>query len=123
MAGDPAASAGSSGAGTPGTGPATTGPAAATPPRLSRTPSRDRRGSPRPRRSALLTALWTPALRRTLTVTRMSGEVVTVPLAPRTARTIDLAIGERAEGPLFMARDGRRLDRAGSDAPAAPEHG
>jgi integrase/recombinase XerD len=37
--------------------------------------------------------------------------VVTVPLAPRTARAIDLAIGERTEGRLFMARDGRRLDR------------
>jgi integrase/recombinase XerD len=50
-------------------------------------------------------------LRRTLTVTRMSGKMVTVPLAPHTARTIDLAIGERAEGPLFMARVGRRLAR------------
>jgi integrase len=37
--------------------------------------------------------------------------VVTVPLAPRTARAIDLAIGERTEGPVFVARDGRRLDR------------
>jgi hypothetical protein len=37
--------------------------------------------------------------------------MVTVPLAPHTARTIDLAIGERAEGPLFMARVGRRLAR------------
>jgi integrase/recombinase XerD len=34
---------------------------------------------------------------RTLTVTRKGGKVVTVPLAPRTARAIDLAIGERAE--------------------------
>jgi hypothetical protein len=31
-----------------------------------------------------------------LTVTRKGGKVVTVPLAPRTARAIDLAIGERA---------------------------
>jgi integrase len=37
--------------------------------------------------------------------------VVTVPLAPRTARAIDLAIGERTEGPVFVARDDRRLDR------------
>jgi integrase len=36
---------------------------------------------------------------RTLTVTRKGGKVVTVPLAPRTARAIDLAIGERTEGP------------------------
>jgi hypothetical protein len=54
--GDPASSASSSGAGRPGTGPATTGTAAATPLRLSRTRSRDRHGSPRTRRSALLTA-------------------------------------------------------------------
>jgi hypothetical protein len=40
--------------------------------------------------------------------------VVTVPLAPRTARAIDLAIGERTEGPLFMAADGRRLDWHGA---------
>jgi site-specific recombinase XerD len=48
---------------------------------------------------------------RTLTVTRKGGKVVTIPLAPRTARAIDLAIGERTEGPLFLAGDGRRLDR------------
>jgi site-specific recombinase XerD len=51
---------------------------------------------------------------RTLTVTRKGSKVVTVPLAPRTARAIDLAIGERAEGPVFLARDGRRLDRHGA---------
>ena len=33
---------------------------------------------------------------RTLTITRKGGKVVTIPLAPRTARAIDLAIGERA---------------------------
>jgi integrase len=32
---------------------------------------------------------------RTLVVTRKGGKVVTIPLAPRTARAIDLAIGER----------------------------
>ena len=32
--------------------------------------------------------------------------MVTVPLAPRTARAIDLAIGERTEGPVFLAKDG-----------------
>jgi hypothetical protein len=39
---------------------------------------------------------------------------VTIPLAPRTARALDLAIGERAEGPIFLAADGRRLDRHGA---------
>ena len=35
-------------------------------------------------------------------------------MAPRTARAIDLAIGERTEGPVFLAYDGRRLDRHGA---------
>ena len=40
--------------------------------------------------------------------------MVTVPLAPRTARAIDLAVGERTDGPVFLAADGRRLDRHGA---------
>jgi integrase/recombinase XerD len=40
--------------------------------------------------------------------------VVTIPLAPRTARAIDLAVGERTGGPMFLAADGRRLDRHGA---------
>ena len=51
---------------------------------------------------------------RTLIITRKGGKVVTVPLAPRTARAIDLAIGERTGGPVFLAADGRRLDRHGA---------
>ena len=51
---------------------------------------------------------------RTLAITRKGGKVVTIPLAPRTARAIDLAIGERSEGPIFLAADGRRLDRHGA---------
>jgi len=51
---------------------------------------------------------------RTLVVTRKGGKVVTIPLAPRTALAIDLAIGERTEGPVFLAPDGRRLDRHGA---------
>ena len=34
--------------------------------------------------------------------------------AARTARAIDLAIGERTDGPVFLAADGRRLDRHGA---------
>jgi integrase len=49
---------------------------------------------------------------RTLTITCKGGKVVTIPLAPRTARAIDLAIGERPEGPVFLASDGRRLEPA-----------
>jgi integrase/recombinase XerD len=48
---------------------------------------------------------------RTLTATRKGGKIVTIPPAPRTARAIDLAIGERTDGPLFLTADGRRLDR------------
>jgi integrase/recombinase XerD len=51
---------------------------------------------------------------RTLVITRKGGKVVTVPLAPRTARAIDLAVGERSEGPVFLSADGRRLDRHGA---------
>jgi integrase/recombinase XerD len=51
---------------------------------------------------------------RTLVITCKGGKVVTIPLAPRTARAIDLAIGERAAGPLFIAVDGKRLDRHGA---------
>ncbi len=52
--------------------------------------------------------------RRTLTITRKGGKVVTIPLAPQTARALDLAIGERTAGPVFLAADGRRLDRHGA---------
>jgi integrase/recombinase XerD len=50
----------------------------------------------------------------TLVITRKGGKVVTIPLAPRTARAIDLAIGERTGSPLFLAGGGRRLDRHGA---------
>jgi site-specific recombinase XerD len=48
---------------------------------------------------------------RTLTVRRKGGKVVTVPLAPRTARAIDLVVGERFEGPVFVDATGKRIDR------------
>jgi site-specific recombinase XerD len=48
---------------------------------------------------------------RTLTVVRKGGKIVTVPLAPRVARAIDLAVGERVEGPIFIEADGRQVDR------------
>ncbi len=51
---------------------------------------------------------------RTLVVTRKGGKVVTIPLAPRTARAIDLPIGKRCARPVFLAPDGRRLDRHGA---------
>lgn len=42
---------------------------------------------------------------RTLTVTRKGGAIVTIPLAPRTGRAIDLCIGERDRRPILMNRD------------------
>jgi hypothetical protein len=43
---------------------------------------------------------------RTLVITHKGGKVVPIPLAPRTARAIDLAIGERTDGPLSSPRAG-----------------
>lgn len=51
---------------------------------------------------------------RTLTVCRKGGKIATIPLAPRTARAIDLAIGERAEGPRFATQS------CGDDGPTSP---
>jgi site-specific recombinase XerD len=48
---------------------------------------------------------------RTVTVMRKGGKIVTMPLAPRVARAMDLAIGDRAGGPVFLAVSGRRMDR------------
>jgi integrase/recombinase XerD len=64
--------------------------------------------------SANIEALGIERGHRTLVITRKGGKVVTIPLAPRTARAIDLAVGERSEGPVFLAADGRRLDRHGA---------
>jgi integrase/recombinase XerD len=63
---------------------------------------------------ASIEALGTERGHRTLTITRKGGKLVTIPLAPRTARAIDLAIGDRCDGPIFLAADGRRLDRHGA---------
>jgi integrase len=48
---------------------------------------------------------------RTLRIVGQGNKPATVPLVPRAARTIDLAIGERHEGPILLRRDGQRLDR------------
>ena len=36
---------------------------------------------------------------------------MTVPLAPRTARALDLVVGERGEGPILVGRDGKVIAR------------
>jgi integrase/recombinase XerD len=48
---------------------------------------------------------------RTLQILGKGNKPATIPLAPRTARTVDLAVGERSEGPILRRRDGERLDR------------
>ena len=48
---------------------------------------------------------------RTLRITGKGNKPAVIPLVPRTARTIDLAIGERRDGPVLVRRDGARLDR------------
>jgi integrase len=52
---------------------------------------------------------------RTLRIIGKGKEPAVVPLVPRTARTIDLAFGERSEGPILRRRDGGRLDRRTAD--------
>ena len=51
---------------------------------------------------------------RTRTIVRKGGKTVTIPLAPRTARAVDLAVGERSIGPIFITGGGQRLDRHGA---------
>jgi integrase/recombinase XerD len=59
---------------------------------------------------------------RTLRIVGKGNKPATIPLVPRTARTIDLAVGERHDGPILTRNDGQRLDRrtatVGSDRSA-----
>jgi site-specific recombinase XerD len=48
---------------------------------------------------------------RTLRIVGKGNKPAVIPLVPRTARTIDLAIGERTAGPILLRHDGSRLDR------------
>jgi integrase/recombinase XerD len=47
---------------------------------------------------------------RTLQIVGKGNKPATVPLVPRTGRTLDLAIGERTQGPILQRHDGHRLD-------------
>jgi integrase/recombinase XerD len=47
---------------------------------------------------------------RTLRIVGKGNQPATLPLVPRTARALDLVIGERAEGPILRRHDGARLD-------------
>lgn len=70
---------------------------------------------------------------RTLRIVGKGNQPALIPLAPRTTRAIDAAIGDRTEGPLLARADGSRLDRhaagrvvrrlarrAGIDKPISP---
>src|SRR5712692_2114874 len=47
---------------------------------------------------------------RTLRIIGKGNKPATIPLVPRTARTIELAVDERFEGPILQRRDGQRLE-------------
>ena len=51
---------------------------------------------------------------RTLTVVRKGGKIVCMPLAPRTARAVDLVVGERFNGTILYGNYGQPLDRHGA---------
>jgi site-specific recombinase XerD len=48
---------------------------------------------------------------RTLRILGKGNKPAVIPIVPRTARTIDLAVGDRHDGPILRRRDGQRLDR------------
>ena len=48
---------------------------------------------------------------RTLRIIGKGNKPAVIPLVPRAARTIDLAVGERHEGPILRRADGHRLER------------
>jgi integrase/recombinase XerD len=48
---------------------------------------------------------------RTLRIMGKGSKPAAIPLVPRVARAVDLAVGERTEGPILRRYDGTRLDR------------
>ena len=52
---------------------------------------------------------------RTLAIVRKGGKHITIPIAPRTGRALDLYIGERTMGPIFLGVEGGRMDRYCAD--------
>ncbi len=52
---------------------------------------------------------------RTLKILRKGGKRAVIPLAPRTSRAVDLYIGERTTGPIFLGAKGERMDRYAAD--------
>ena len=54
---------------------------------------------------------------RTLRIIGKGNKPAVIPLVPRTARTIDFAVGERPTGAILLGRDGARLDRRTAHRP------
>jgi integrase/recombinase XerD len=52
---------------------------------------------------------------RTLAIVRKGAKHVTIPIAPRTGRALDLYIGDRTIGPIFRGVEGGRMDRYCAD--------
>jgi integrase len=52
---------------------------------------------------------------RTLAIVRKGGKHVTIPIAPRTSRALDLYIADRTTGPIFLGANGGRMDRYAAD--------
>ena len=88
-------------------------------------------GSRRPAVRTWLTLRWPTVTACCASSARATSRLI--PLAPRTARAIDAAVGERTSGPLLAQADGSRLDRhaagrivrrlarkAGIDKPISP---
>jgi site-specific recombinase XerD len=48
---------------------------------------------------------------RTVTVLGKGSKLAVIPLPPRVGRAVDLAAGERVEGPLLLTRSGGRMNR------------
>lgn len=47
-------------------------------------------------------------------ILRKGGKTQAIPLSTRTAWAVEQTAGERSHGPLFLSREGSRLDRAGA---------
>jgi integrase len=52
----------------------------------------------------------TPPVRPGRSYAKAPSKPAGIPLVPRTAGTVDLAIGERSQGPILLRHDGERLE-------------
>jgi integrase len=65
--------------------------------------------------NATIDDLSTERGHRTLAIVRKGGKHVTIPISPRTGRALDLYIGDRTMGPIFLGVEGGRMDRYCAD--------